>query len=46
MHTLFDYNTIEVVIKRYENAFHLVTQTIDRIMVGEDDITQGDLVIF
>jgi DNA polymerase elongation subunit (family B) len=46
LYTLFDCNNLdEVVTKGYENALLLVTEAIDRIMVGGDDITQEDLVI-
>jgi DNA polymerase elongation subunit (family B) len=43
--TLFDCkNSSEVITKGYENALLVVTQTIDRIMIGEG-IEQQDLVI-
>ena len=45
-YTLFDCKDIEEVMNRgYENALLLVTNAIDKIMIGGDDITQDDLVI-
>jgi DNA polymerase elongation subunit (family B) len=45
LRVLFDCNdTDEVVTKGYENALLLVTNAIDKIMIGEE-ITQEDLVI-
>ncbi len=38
-------DVIEIVDKGYENALLLVTKAIDRIMVGEKDITQDDIVV-
>ena len=44
--TLFDCkDTKEIMNKGYEGALLLVTKTIDKIMLGGEDITQGDLVI-
>jgi DNA polymerase elongation subunit (family B) len=46
LYTLFDYkDTEEVINKGYENALLLVTNAIDKIMVGGENITQDDLVI-
>jgi DNA polymerase elongation subunit (family B) len=46
LHTLFDCkDTEEVVNKGYENALLLVTKSIDKIMIGGDNITRDDLVI-
>lgn len=46
LYTIFDCNNLdEVLTKGYENALLLVTEAIDRIMIGGDDITQEDLVI-
>jgi DNA polymerase elongation subunit (family B) len=46
LHTLFDCNdTEEIKTMGYENALLLVTKTIDKIMIGGDDIAQEDLVI-
>jgi DNA polymerase elongation subunit (family B) len=46
LNTLFDCNnTEEIVTKGYENALHLVTRAIDKLMIGGDDITKEDLVI-
>jgi DNA polymerase elongation subunit (family B) len=44
--TLFDCKSKEEILnKGYENALLLVTKTIDRIMIGGDDVTKKDLVI-
>jgi DNA polymerase elongation subunit (family B) len=44
--TLFDCKDAkEVINKGYENALLLVTNAIDKIMIGGQDITQDDLVI-
>jgi DNA polymerase elongation subunit (family B) len=44
--TLFDCeNVVGIKNKGYENALLLVTKAIDKIMLGGEDITQGDLVI-
>jgi DNA polymerase elongation subunit (family B) len=46
LYTLFDCkDTEEVINKGYENALLLVTNAIDKIMVGGENITQDDLVI-
>jgi DNA polymerase elongation subunit (family B) len=46
LHTLFDCKDADEIIKKgYESALLLVTRAIDRIMIGGEDITQGDLVI-
>jgi DNA polymerase elongation subunit (family B) len=43
---LFDCENVEGIMnKGYENALLLVTKAIDKIMLGGQDITQGDLVI-
>jgi len=43
---LFDCEDVKGIMnKGYENALLLVTQAIDKIMLGGEDITQGDLVI-
>src|SRR5919108_3347765 len=45
-YTLFDCKDKEEIInKGYENALLLVTNAIDKIMIGGQDITQDDLVI-
>jgi DNA polymerase elongation subunit (family B) len=44
--TLFDCEDAkEIINKGYENALLLVTKAIDKIMLGGENITQGDLVI-
>ena len=43
---LFDCENVEEIInKGYENALLLVTQAMDKIMIGGEDIAQDDLVI-
>jgi DNA polymerase elongation subunit (family B) len=44
--TLFDCKNKEGIINtEYENALLLVTKAIDKIMIGEEDVTRDDLVI-
>jgi DNA polymerase elongation subunit (family B) len=43
---LFDCEDVEGIMnKGYENALLLVTKAIDKIMIGGEDIPQGDLII-
>src|SRR5215204_1438069 len=43
---LFDCEDVKGIMnKGYENALLLVTKAIDKMMIGGEDITQGDLVI-
>jgi DNA polymerase-2 len=43
---LFDCENVEEIInKGYENALLLVTEAIDKIMIGGEDVNQNDLII-
>ena len=44
--TFLDCKNIEEILNnRYENALLIVTKAIDKIMIGEDDVTIDDLVV-